>query len=136
MKAHIQPTLASRLFLIWRWVMEIERPEARVMGADPALVERAEPGQCLFQSVDGAGGGLEIAVRYSAVASSGRLRPVVAIARVCAANTADRRRTYELVAVVAVQIPWARSAVDDDVAAQRVRGRPREGPGPPVGCHM
>jgi len=35
-KAHIQPTLANRLFLIWRWVMEIERPEARVIGADPA----------------------------------------------------------------------------------------------------
>jgi len=35
-KAHIQPTLARRLFLMWRWVTEIERPEARVMGADPA----------------------------------------------------------------------------------------------------
>jgi hypothetical protein len=35
-KAHIQPTLASRLFLMWRWVMDIDRPDARVMGADPA----------------------------------------------------------------------------------------------------
>lgn len=31
-----QPTLANRLLLMWRWVTEIERPEARVMGADPA----------------------------------------------------------------------------------------------------
>jgi hypothetical protein len=35
--AHIQPTLASRLFLIWRWVIEIERPDARVTGADPGV---------------------------------------------------------------------------------------------------
>jgi len=35
-KAHIQPTLASRLFLIWRCVTDNERPEAWVMGADPA----------------------------------------------------------------------------------------------------
>ena len=31
-----QPTLASRKFLMRRWVMVIERPEARVTGADPA----------------------------------------------------------------------------------------------------
>ena len=35
-KAHIQPTLASGLFLMWRCVMEIERPDAQVTGADPA----------------------------------------------------------------------------------------------------
>jgi hypothetical protein len=35
-KAHIQPTFASRLFLICRSVTEIECPEALVMGADPA----------------------------------------------------------------------------------------------------
>jgi hypothetical protein len=29
-------TLASRLFLMWRCVMEIDRPEARVIGAQPA----------------------------------------------------------------------------------------------------
>jgi hypothetical protein len=34
--AHIQPTLANRLFLICRWVMQMDRPEARVTGADPA----------------------------------------------------------------------------------------------------
>ena len=34
--AHIQPALARRLFLICRWVTEIERPDARVIGADPA----------------------------------------------------------------------------------------------------
>ena len=33
--AYIQPALASRLFLICRWA-EIERPDARVIGADPA----------------------------------------------------------------------------------------------------
>jgi hypothetical protein len=33
--ARIQPALASRLFLTWRWVTEIERPDARVIGADP-----------------------------------------------------------------------------------------------------
>jgi hypothetical protein len=39
--------------------------------------------------------------------------PVVAIVRVYVANTADRRRRDELVAVVAIQIPWAGPAVDD-----------------------
>ena len=34
--AHIQPTLASRLFLMRRWVTDNERPQARVTGADPA----------------------------------------------------------------------------------------------------
>ena len=45
--AHIQPTLASRLFLMWRWVMEIERPEARVMGRirrRPSVLERRRTG--------------------------------------------------------------------------------------------
>jgi hypothetical protein len=34
--AHIQPTLACRLFLICRCVTVRDRPEARVTGADPA----------------------------------------------------------------------------------------------------
>ena len=30
------PTFASLLFLMWRWVMQMERPEDRVISADPA----------------------------------------------------------------------------------------------------
>ena len=89
------------------------------------VVEQAEPGQGLLQAVDGAGGGLEVAVQVvggGVVGGAfGELAPLLAFAPPVQQVGAGED---ELVAVVAVQVPGAGAAVDDGLeGAEPALGR-------------
>src|SRR5271156_1580073 len=80
-------------------------------GHDPGARGR---GQCSFEAVDGAGGGLEIAVQVVGGGvvgcALGQLSPLCAFTSPIQQIGAGE---HELVAVVAIQIPWVGPAVDD-----------------------
>ena len=92
--------------------MEVVLGFAQVQGE--GVVEEAEAGQGLLQAVDGAGGGLEVAVEVvggGVVGGAfGQQPPLLALAAPVEEVGAGQD---ELVAVVAVEVPGAGAAVDD-----------------------
>ncbi|MFE9783264.1 hypothetical protein ACFYPA_34595 [Streptomyces sp. NPDC005775] len=92
--------------------MEVVLGFAQVQGE--GVIEEAEAGQGLLQAVDGAGGGLEVAVEVVGGrvigGTLGQQLPLLTLAPPIQQVGAG---AYELVAVVAVEVPGAGAAVDD-----------------------